>query len=63
MARQVYSASELGEVLGISRSKAYQLIKQMNEELQKQGYLIVRGKIPVAYVNERFFGMSKEVAN
>ena len=60
MARQVYSAKELGEVLGVSESKAYQLIKQMNDELQEQGYLVVRGKVPVAYVNERFFGM-KEV--
>ena len=57
MSKQVYTANELAEVLGVSVSKAYGYIRQMNEELQKQGFLVVRGKIPVAYVQERFFGM------
>ena len=39
----------------MSESKAYQYIRQMNEELQKKGFLTVRGKIPAAYVRERFF--------
>lgn len=57
MAKQVYTANELAEVLGVSVSKAYVYIRQMNEELQKKGFLVVRGKVPVAYVNERFFGI------
>ena len=62
MAKQVYTANELAEVLGVSVSKAYGYIRQMNEELQKQGFLVVRGKIPVAYVQERFFGVrSREI--
>ena len=58
MSRQVYNANELAEVLGISASKAYDYIRQMNDELQKKGFLVVRGKVPVAYVEERFFGIS-----
>lgn len=57
MAKQVYTANELAEVLGVSVSKAYVYIRQMNEELEKQGFLVVRGKVPVAYVQERFFGV------
>lgn len=57
MTKQVYTANELAEVLGVSVSKAYGYIRQMNEELQKQGFLTVRGKVPVAYVQERFFGV------
>jgi len=60
MGRQTYSAKELGEVLGCSESKAYQLIRQMNEELKKKGFLVLRGKVPVAYVQERFFGVKAE---
>lgn len=57
MARATYDAKELAEVLGCSVSKSYQFIKQMNEELQKAGFITLRGKIPVAYVKERFFGV------
>ena len=55
MTRQVYGVKELQELLGVSESKAYQYIRQMNAELQEKGFLIVRGKIPAAYVKERFF--------
>lgn len=60
MSRQTYNAKELGEVLGVSESKAYQFIRQMNEELKDKGFLTVRGKVPAAYVEERFFGLKSE---
>lgn len=56
MGRATYTAQELAELLGVSESKAYQYIKQMNAELTKQGYLTVRGKIPREYAYKRFFG-------
>lgn len=56
MSRQTYSAKELGEALGVSESKAYEYIRQMNAELTQKGFLTVRGKVPIAYANERFFG-------
>lgn len=55
MKRQVYGAKDLQELLGVSESKAYQYIRIMNAELQEKGFLTVRGKIPAAYVKERFF--------
>lgn len=60
MTRQVYGAKDLQELLGVSESKAYQYIRTMNAELQGKGFLTVRGKIPAAYVQERFFGVSIE---
>ena len=59
MARATYDAKELAEVLGCSESKSYQFIRIMNEELQKKGYLTLKGKVPVAYANERFCGSEK----
>lgn len=56
MNKQVYTAKDLQEILGVSESKAYQYIRVMNEELKGKGFLIVRGKVPAAYVKERFFG-------
>lgn len=60
MSRQTYNAKELGEVLGVSESKAYQYIRQMNAELAQKGFLVCRGKVPKAYVEKRFFGVITE---
>ena len=58
IARQTYNAGELAELLGVSESKAYQFIRQMNDELKEKGLLVCRGKVPKAYVEERFFGVA-----
>lgn len=64
MSRQTYSAKELGEALGVSESKAYEYIRQMNAELTQKGFLTVRGKVSRKYANERFFGgLMQDVAN
>ena len=55
MNKRTYGAEELSELLGISKSKAYQHIKQMNDELKAKGYLIVRGRVPIEYAEQRFF--------
>lgn len=60
MSRQTYGAKELGEILGVSESKSYQLIRQMNDELKEKGFLVVRGKVPAAYVEQRFFGVKAQ---
>lgn len=60
MIRQTYGAKELMEVLGCSESKAYEFIRIMNAELQKRGFLTLRGKVPAAYVEERFFGVKAD---
>lgn len=60
MTRQFYMAKDLEEILSVSESKAYELIRTMNEELQSQGYLTVRGRVPVAYVKKRFFGVAED---
>ena len=57
MTKQVYTARDLQELMGVSASKAYQYIRIMNQELSEKGFLTVRGKVPCAYVQERFFGM------
>lgn len=62
MTKQVLTAKDLQELLGVSESYAYGLIRTMNAELQEKGFLTLRGKIPAAYVRERFFGM-KETGN
>ena len=40
-------------ILKVSKSKAYEVIRNLNKELESKGYLIVRGKIREDYLFER----------
>lgn len=41
--------------LGVKDTKAYEIIRKLNRELERKGYLIVRGKVPEKYFLERFY--------
>ena len=56
MRAQLITAAELAEIMGISRSKSYQLVREMNRELKAQGYLTVAGKCPAQYFKQKFYG-------
>ena len=47
--------------LGVKCSKAYSILKQLNEELEKDGYVAIRGKIPRPYWETKFYGYSRRV--
>ena len=53
-----YTAKDVAELIGCSSSKAYQIINDLNAELEKGGYIVIRGKIPIAYFNEKCYGGS-----
>ena len=44
---------------GCESSKAYSILKQLNDELAKEGYVAVRGKIPRPYWETKFYGCSQ----
>ena len=54
--RVFYTANDIACLLGISKAKAYQIIKGLNEELEKRGYIVLAGKISKAYFTERWYG-------
>ena len=57
MANQIFMrVNEVAEELGVSVPYAYKLIRQMNEELEKAGFIVVAGKIPRAFWEKKFFG-------
>lgn len=41
------------EMLGLSRSKCYKIIKQLNDELEEQGFITVSGRVPKRYYHKR----------
>lgn len=50
-------AGDVAERLGISRSFAYKLVKEMNQELKAKGYITIAGRVSKCYFEERFYGM------
>lgn len=56
MKTQYITATEVAEVLGISIGKAYKIIRQLNDELKKEGYITVAGKCSLQYFKEKVYG-------
>ena len=51
-----YTAAEIAEMIGVGRTSAYVIVRQLNDELAANGYLTVKGKIPKEFFNEKYFG-------
>ncbi|MBQ9841395.1 MAG: hypothetical protein IJO78_07370 [Erysipelotrichaceae bacterium] len=48
-------ATDISNMLGISRSKAYQIIREGNEVLKKQNKLTISGKLPTEYFEDIWY--------
>lgn len=56
------TARELSDMLGVSMGYAYKIIRNLNKELEKDGYIVIAGKVPKGYFEKRWFGYNaKEV--
>ena len=56
MGNYMMGAGDIVRELGISRGKAYKIIKELNAELKSMGYIVIAGKIPRAYWEKKFYG-------
>ena len=61
MANQFMRADEVAKELGISKSYAYKLIRQLNQELKERGFLTIAGRINRDYLKERFYAAESGV--
>ncbi len=50
------TADEIADELGVSKGKAYKVIRDLNAELEQMGFIVISGKIPRAYWEKKFFG-------
>lgn len=46
---------DIMEICGISISKAYAIIRQLNMELEKEGFITIAGRVPRRKFNEKFY--------
>ena len=49
------TAEEVMELMQISRSSAYRLIKSMNDELSKMGFIVIPGRANAAFFNDHLY--------
>ena len=48
--------------LQISKPYAYKLMREMNEELKKKGFITIAGRVSRQYFEEKFYGIKREEA-
>ncbi len=56
--RLYFTAQEVQEMLGVSRAKAYKIVKELNDELASKGFIVTAGKIPKKFLSEKYYGMT-----
>ncbi|WPC42788.1 transcriptional regulator [Clostridium sp. JS66] len=50
-----YRVDDIKNILGVSKSKAYKIIQQLNKELKEKGYITIAGRIPIKYFKEKYY--------
>ena len=60
--KYMMDANDVAEELGVSRSKAYKILRELNESLSNEGYIVIAGKIPRPYWETKFYGYAQTTA-
>ena len=55
ISKKFLNASDIVEIMQVSRSTAYRIMKTLNDELNKQGKITVSGKVSTKYFFERVY--------
>ena len=50
-----YTADDISAILTVSKPTAYPIIKRLNDELTNKGFIVVSGRVPKKYFNEKFY--------
>ena len=53
--RMYYSAEEIAVLLGVSVSHSYKIIRELNNELKKEGFIVISGKLPIKFFEQKYF--------
>lgn len=56
------TARELLDMLDVSMGYAYKIIRKLNKELDKDGFIVIAGKVPKGYFEKRWFGYNAKEA-
>lgn len=52
---RVLYVEDVMKILGIGQSKAYQIMRRINKELEAEGYVTISGRVSEARFREKFY--------
>lgn len=52
---EFYKVEDVMKMLDVKESKAYQVIKELNDELKVQGKIVIAGRVSAKYFKERIY--------
>lgn len=55
MEKMFLRVSDVEEILGVSESYAYKLIRKLNKEMQDMGFQTIQGRIDTKFFYEHFY--------
>jgi hypothetical protein len=53
-------AEEVAKELGVSTAYAYKLIRRLNVDLQRRGFITINGRVSKQYFREKLYGETLE---
>lgn len=53
--QQFYKISDVMEILDVKETKAYEIIRELNKELEKKGKITVAGRVSKKYFEEKLY--------
>lgn len=58
--KRFYTATDVKELLNVSLSYAYKLIRRLNAEQEAKGLVTIKGRISSKYLMARIYGLEDE---
>lgn len=49
------TAKDIQHILKVKQAKSYEIIRELNREMQKQGYKVIRGRVNKAIFEKAYF--------
>ena len=50
-----YTHKDIQQILRVSESKAYKIIRELNKQLEDMGYITIRGRVSRKFFEEKFY--------
>ena len=58
--KQMLTVEDVMNMCQVKESKAYKLMKQINSEMEKEGYIVIRGRVNSKYLMKKLGIVSEE---
>ena len=58
--KRFLTAQDVMEMLGVSLSYSYKLIRRLNAELEAEGFVTIKGCVSTPYFKKRSYGLSTD---